>query len=359
MKKLLQFLIVLSVFNVLPFGQAQAEQRSTHNAQSLKDTFAKDFLVGVSLNPRNVRNAAEQDLIRQQFNSVTCENVMKPKEIHPSANVWKWEEADRIANFCRENGIKMRGHCLVWHNQFSDWMLYDEMGNFVDKEVFYARLKDHIQKVMTRYKDVIYAWDVVNEAMSDGGPNPYRESKLYQLCGDEFIAKAFQFAREADPKAILFYNDYNECDPRKSKNIYNMVLKMRSEGVPIDGIGMQGHYNIYGPTVEELDAALSLYAPLVEHIHVTELDVRVNREMGGQLRFSQEGLAISDSVQNLHAQQYERLFKTFRKYRDKIDCVTFWNLHDGCSWLGARNYPLLFDTSLQPKPAYFRLVDKK
>ena len=359
MKKLLQFLIVLSVFNVLPFGQAQAEQRSTHNAQSLKDTFAKDFLVGVSLNPRNVRNAAEQDLIRQQFNSVTCENVMKPKEIHPSANVWKWEEADRIANFCRENGIKMRGHCLVWHNQFSDWMLYDEMGNFVDKEVFYARLKDHIQKVMTRYKDVIYAWDVVNEAMSDGGPNPYRESKLYQLCGDEFIAKAFQFAREADPNAILFYNDYNECDPRKSKNIYNMVLKMRSEGVPIDGIGMQGHYNIYGPTVEELDAALSLYAPLVEHIHVTELDVRVNREMGGQLRFSQEGLAISDSVQNLHAQQYERLFKTFRKYRDKIDCVTFWNLHDGCSWLGARNYPLLFDASLQPKPAYFRLVDKK
>jgi GH35 family endo-1,4-beta-xylanase len=359
MKKLLQFLIVLSVFNVLPFGQAQAEQRSTHNAQSLKDTFAKDFLVGVSLNPRNVRNAAEQDLIRQQFNSVTCENVMKPKEIHPSANEWKWEEADRIANFCRENGIKMRGHCLVWHNQFSDWMLYDEMGNFVDKEVFYARLKDHIQKVMTRYKDVIYAWDVVNEAMSDGGPNPYRESKLYQLCGDEFIAKAFQFAREADPNAILFYNDYNECDPRKSKNIYNMVLKMRSEGVPIDGIGMQGHYNIYGPTVEELDAALSLYAPLVEHIHVTELDVRVNREMGGQLRFSQEGLAISDSVQNLHAQQYERLFKTFRKYRDKIDCVTFWNLHDGCSWLGARNYPLLFDASLQPKPAYFRLVDKK
>lgn len=328
------------------------------SAQSLKDVFAKDFLMGVSLSGRNVRNAAEQDLIRKEFNSVTCENAMKPASLHPSPNVWRWEEADRIANFCRENGIKMRGHCLVWHNQFSDWMLYDESGNFVDKEVFYARLKDHIQTVMNRYKDVIYAWDVVNEAMSDGGTNPYRESKLYQLCGDEFIAKAFQFAREADPKAVLFYNDYNECDRRKSRNIYNMVLKMRSNGVPIDGIGMQGHYNIFKPTVEELDAALALYSPLVEHIHITELDVRVNREMGGQLQFSQEGAALSDSVQALHTQQYEHLFKTFQKYRDKIDCVTFWNLHDGCSWLGERNHPLLFDKALQPKPAYHRLVGR-
>ena len=328
------------------------------SAQSLKDVFANDFLMGVSLSGRNVRNAAEQDLIRKEFNSVTCENAMKPASLHPSPNVWRWEEADRIANFCRENGIKMRGHCLVWHNQFSDWMLYDESGNFVDKEVFYARLKDHIQTVMSRYKDVIYAWDVVNEAMSDGGTNPYRESKLYQLCGDEFIAKAFQFAREADPKAVLFYNDYNECDRRKSRNIYNMVLKMRSNGVPIDGIGMQGHYNIFKPTVEELDAALALYSPLVEHIHITELDVRVNREMGGQLQFSQEGAALSDSVQALHTQQYERLFKTFQKYRDKIDCVTFWNLHDGCSWLGERNHPLLFDKALQPKPAYHRLVGR-
>ena len=329
------------------------------SAQGLKDVFKKDFLMGVSLSGRNVRIPAEQDLICQQFNSVTCENAMKPGSLHPSPDVWRWEEADRIANFCRENGIKMRGHCLVWHNQFSDWMFYDEMGNFVDKETFYARLKEHIQTVMNRYKDVIYAWDVVNEAMSDGGPNPYRESRLYQLCGDEFIAKAFQFAREADPKAILFYNDYNECNPRKSRNIYNMVLKMRAAGVPIDGIGMQGHYNIFGPSVKELEDALSLYAPLVEHIHVTELDVRASEEMGGQLKFDREGIAMSDTILALHTRQYERLFKTFHKYRDKIDCVTFWNLHDGCSWLGEKNHPLLFDKALQPKPAYYRLVGKE
>ena len=325
--------------------------------QSLKDVFKKDFLMGVSLSGRNVRIPAEQDLIRGQFNSVTCENAMKPGPLHPAPDVWRWEEADRIANFCRENGIRMRGHCLVWHNQFADWMFYDEKGDFVDKEVFYARLRDHIHTVMNRYKDVVYAWDVVNEAMSDGGINPYRESKFYQLCGDEFIAKAFQFAREADPNAILFYNDYNECDPRKSMNIYNMVLRMRANGVPIDGIGMQGHYNIFGPSVKELEDALSLYAPLVEYIHITELDVRASEEMGGQLKFNREGISVTDTIQALHTQQYERLFKTFRKYADKIGSVTFWNLHDGCSWLGEKNHPLLFDRALQPKPAFYRITE--
>ena len=329
------------------------------SAQGLKDVYEDDFWMGVSLNPHNVRIEAEQDLIRREFNSVTCENAMKPGSLHPAPDVWRWDEADRIADFCRKNRIRMRGHCLVWHNQFADWMLYDDKGNFVDKETFYARLRDHIYKVIDRYEDVVYAWDVVNEAMSDGGENPYRDSKLYRLCGDEFIAKAFQFAHEADPTAILFYNDYNECDPRKSRNIYEMVLRMRSNGVPIDGIGMQGHYNIFGPSVKELEDALSLYASLVEHIHITELDVRASEEMGGQLNFSKEGISMTDTIQALHTQQYERLFKTFRKFRDKIDCVTFWNLHDGCSWLGEKNHPLLFDKALQPKPAYYRLVVKE
>ena len=326
------------------------------SAQSLKEVFAKDFLMGVSLSGRNVRIDAERDLIKKQFNSVTCENAMKPASLHPAQGVWHWDEADRIADFCRQNGIKMRGHCLVWHNQFSDWMFTDDAGNPVSKEAFYARLREHIHAVVSRYKDVVYAWDVVNEAMSDWGENPYRESRLYKLCGDEFIAKAFHFAREADPKALLFYNDYNETNPRKARNIYEMVLRMRANGVPIDGIGMQGHYNIFGPSAEELEAALRLYAPLVEHIHVTELDVRAGQEMGGQLHFNKEGMEMTDTLQALHAQQYERLFGIFRRYRDKIDCVTFWNLHDGCSWLGEKNHPLLFDKSLKPKPAFYRVA---
>jgi GH35 family endo-1,4-beta-xylanase len=134
----------------------------------------------------------------------------------------------------------------------------------------------------------VYCWDVVNEAMTDdpNAEDPYRQSAMYKLCGDEFIAKAFQFAHEADPNALLLYNDYNECDPVKSKRIFNMVKKMKDAGVPIDGIGMQGHYNIYGPTEQDVDNALKLYKQIVKHIHVTELDIRVNAEMGGQLRFS-------------------------------------------------------------------------
>ncbi|MDE6785998.1 MAG: endo-1,4-beta-xylanase, partial [Muribaculaceae bacterium] len=261
----------------------------------------------------------------------------------------------------RENGIKLRGHTLVWHSQFADWMFTDKKGKPVSKEVFYERLRDHIHTVVNRYKDVVYCWDVVNEAMSDGGPmwpgrkpNPYRESKLYQLCGDEFIAKAFEYAHEADPNAILFYNDYNAATPEKRDKIYNMVKKMKDAGVPITGIGMQGHYNVYGPSEEDVDAAIKKYSELVDHIHITELDMRTNDEMGGQLRFSRgENKPLPGYVNTLQEDQYDRMFRVFRKHKDVIDNVTLWNLCDGDSWLGVNNHPLLFDENLNPKKAYY------
>ena len=319
-------------------------------AQGLKDAYKDYFLIGVAVNQRNVTNPEQQALIKKEFSSITCENDMKPEPTEPQEGQFNWDNADRIANFCRANGIKLRGHCLMWHSQIGRWMLD---GN-PTKEVFYQRMKNHIQAVVSRYKDVVYCWDVVNEAMTDdkNAEDPYRQSPMYKLCGDEFIAKAFQYAREADPKALLFYNDYNECDPVKSQRIYNMVKKMKDAGVPIDGIGMQGHYNIYGPTEKEVDDALNLYKKIVKHIHVTELDIRVNEEMGGQLRFSREGVAVSDSIKQHLADQYARVFGVFRKHKDVIDCVTFWNLSDRDSWLGARNYPLPFDENYQPKMAY-------
>lgn len=322
----------------------------TAGAQGLKDAYKDYFLIGVAVNQRNVTNEEQQALIKKEFSSITCENDMKPEPTEPREGQFNWENADRIANFCRANGIKLRGHCLMWHSQIGRWMTEDNP----TKEVFYQRMKNHIQAVVSRYKDVVYCWDVVNEAMTDdkNAEDPYRQSVMYKLCGDEFIAKAFQFAREADPKALLFYNDYNECDPVKSQRIYNMVKKMKDNGVPIDGIGMQGHYNIYGPTEKEVDDAITLYKKIVKHIHVTELDIRVNEEMGGQLRFSREGVTISDTVKQNLADQYARVFGVFRKHKDVIDCVTFWNLSDRDSWLGAANYPLPFDSDYKPKLAY-------
>ena len=186
--------------------------------------------------------------------------------------------------------------------------------------------------------------------------SPYRQSRHFKLCGDEFIAKAFEFAREADPNALLFYNDYNECDPGKRDRIYDMVKKMKDAGVPIDGIGMQGHYNVYGPTEEDIDAAITKYATIVKHIHVTELDIRMNTEMGGQLRFSRgEAKPVAGYMNTLLTDQYNRIFKIFRKHHDVIDCVTLWNLGDRDSWLGVNNHPLPFDENYKPKQAYYAI----
>ena len=330
-------------------------------AQGLKDAYKDYFTIGVAVNSRNVTDAAQMELIKKEFNSITAENDMKVALIQPKEGEFHWENADKIANFCRKNGIKLRGHNLCWHSQFADWMFTDKKGKPVKKEVFYARLKKHIQAIVTRYKDIIYCWDVVNEAMADqaiswpGHPaNPYRESKLYKLCGDEFIAKAFQFAREADPNALLFYNDYNAADPGKRDRIFNMVKKMKDAGVPIDGIGMQGHYNIYGPSEEDIDAAINKYATIVKHIHFTELDLRTNMEQGGQLVFSRgEAKPMAPYLQTLQEDQYARIFRIFRKHADVIDNVTFWNLGDKDSWLGVNNHPLLFDENYKPKKSYF------
>ena len=345
-------------------AQPQFGSRPEDN-RTLKEAYKDYFTIGVAVNFRNMQNEAERELVKREYNSVTAENAMKVGSLHPSEGVWNWKEADSIANFCRVNKIPLRGHNLCWHAQFADWMMYDKKGNFVKKEVFYERLRDHIHTVVNRYKDIIYCWDVVNEAISDGGrpgrpgeqPNPYRQSKLYELCGDEFIAKAFQFAREADPKALLFYNDYNAADPGKCDRIYNMVKKMQDAGVPIDGIGMQGHYNIYGPSMEDVDKAITRYSELVKHIHITELDIRANEEMGGQLRFSREGVEIKPYVRTLHTNQYNQLFKVLRRHKDVIDNVTFWNVSDRDSWVGVNNYPLLFDKDLKRKQAYYAVRD--
>ena len=326
-------------------------------AQGLKDAYKDYFMIGVAVNQRNVTNPEQQALVKREFNSITAENDMKPEPTEPREGEFNWENADRIANFARQNGIKLRGHTLMWHSQIGRWMTAEG----TTKEQFYARMKNHIQAIVNRYKDVVYCWDVVNEAISDeaNATDPYRQSAMYRLCGDEFIEKAFQYAHEADPKALLFYNDYSTVDPHKRDRIYNMVKKMKAKGIPIDGIGMQAHYNIYYPSEARLDSAITLFKTIVKHIHITEFDIRVNEEMGGGLQFSREGANVTDSVKQHLADQYARCFRVFRKHKDVIDCVTFWNLGDRDSWLGARNYPLPFDENYQPKLAYTYIKDMK
>ena len=390
----------------------------------LKDAYKNYFKIGVAVTGRNVTDSLQSALILKEFNSITAENCMKPGELHPAPGVWNLEQADAIADFCRQNGIKMRGHCLVWHSQFSTWMFnkYDENGNQVverdengdtiwieqparrgfggfggfpqmqgqrpqgqpgqaqapqmikvpkyvkaTKEEFYDSLRAHINFVVNRYKDVVYCWDVVNEAMSDANnmeatyEQSFRQSQAYQLCGDEFIKNAFIWAHEADPEAGLFYNDYSAWTPSKRTYIYNMVKKLQAEGAPITGIGMQGHYNIFdNPTIEDFEKAIQMYLELVEDIQITEFDVRINQEAGGQLQFSRgEGQVLTDSIAKMQQDKYDQLFQVLRKYKKNISCVTFWNLSDRDSWLGANNFPLLFDGDYQRKPVYYTVRDFK
>jgi len=323
----------------------------------LKDAYKDYFMIGVAVNNRNVTDADQIAIIKREFNSITAENAMKPQPTEPQKGEFNWEDADRIANFCRQNGIKLRGHTLMWHSQVGRWMYSDENGNLLPKEEFYANMKHHIQAVVNRYKDVVYCWDVVNEAVADSplrfGQPPLRQSPMYQIAGEEFIYKAFEYAHEADPNALLFYNDYNDAEPEKSQRIFELVKRMKDAGVPIDGIGMQGHYNIYGPSAEDIDAAISKYKTVVNHIHVTELDIRINEDMGGGLRFNQgQSTPVTSWQTALQTDQYVNLFKVLRKHADVVDCVTFWNLGDRDSWLGVANSPLLFDSEYRPKQAY-------
>ncbi|MCQ2244440.1 MAG: endo-1,4-beta-xylanase [Bacteroidaceae bacterium] len=377
-------------------ASAQFQRRDPFaGLKTLQEAYKDYFLIGVAVNQRNISTDEQVQLIKTEFNSITAENDMKPGEMHPAPGVWNFERADKIADFCRKNGIKLRGHNLMWHSQMAEWMFYDydkkkekelnELATqprqrpqggqpgqrgmrpaspyaglkYVSKEVLYQRMKEHIDVVVKRYSDVIYCWDVFNEAISDSKwGEPLRDSHFFKIVGnDEYIRKAFIFAHEADPKALLFYNDYNECDPTKRDRIYNMIKKMKEDGIPVDGIGMQAHYNIYGPSEEDMEAAIKKYSEIVDHIHVTELDIRVNQEMGGQLQFSRnEGAKVTNDQKTLQEYQYNKFFRLLRKYHEKIDCVTFWNLSDRDSWLGENNYPLPFDKEYKKKNLYKVLV---
>ena len=164
-KSLLSSLCLLFLFAVS--ASAQFPGVAQDPVDGLKDAYKDYFMIGVAVNNRNVTDEAQMALIRREFNSITAENAMKPQPTEPNYGEFNWEDADRIADFCRQNGIKLRGHTLMWHSQVGRWMYMDDAGNLLPKEQFYANMKHHIEAVVNRYKDVVYAWDVVNEAVAD------------------------------------------------------------------------------------------------------------------------------------------------------------------------------------------------
>lgn len=326
------------------------------NVPKLYEAFRGSFDIGAAVNPRTIIQAG--DMIAKHYNSLTAENEMKFASLHPAEETYTFDEADKIAAFAREHGKKMRGHTLVWHNQTTDWLFQEADGSPVSRDKLFERLKSHIDTVVKRYKEDIYAWDVVNEVIADEGPDLLRPSKWLDIAGPRFIAKSFEYAHEADPKAQLFYNDYNESNPLKRDKIFNLVKSLLEQGVPVHGIGLQAHWNLYSPGLDDIRAAIEKYASLGLRLQLTELDVSVFRH--DDLRTD----LVRPTGEMLEQQEkrYEELFNLLAEYRNHIDAVTFWGAADDYTWLsdfpvrGRKNWPLLFDGSHEPKGSFWRVI---
>jgi endo-1,4-beta-xylanase len=340
---------------------------------TLKGAFKKDFLIGVAINQRQFtgEDARGVSIINSQFNSITPENVLKWEAIHPrpGADGYNFEPGDRYVEFGEKNHMAIIGHTLVWHSQTPRWVFQDAEGKPLDREALLARMRDHIHTVVGRYKGRIKGWDVVNEALQDNGA--LRQSQWFRIIGEDYIAKAFQFAHEADPKAELYYNDYSLEIPAKRDGAVALIKRLQAQGIPVAAIGTQHHDKMKSPALDQVEATIVAFGNLGVKVNVTELDVdvapssqrntsadvaEVARQTGGANVYSN---SLPDSVQQELAQRYAGLFSVFHKHSDVIERVTFWGVTDGDSWLnrpGRVNYPLLFDRNGRPKPAFDAII---
>lgn len=362
--KILGFFLVLILLNGCQNRRQPVEQKAEMSEKGLKDYYQDYFPVGVAVYPQALDKGPEATLIQKHFVSMTPENVMKMGPIHPQKDSFNWAPADKIVAFAKEHQLKMRGHALCWHNQTPDWLFVDDEGNDVSKEELLDRLKSHITEVASRYKGTLYAWDVVNEAISDQKDEFYRKSKWYQICGEEFIARAFEYARAADPNAELFYNDYEVINPVKRQKIYDLVKGLKENGVPIDGVGIQGHWSIYEPDESTLKETIEQFTSLGLKVQITELDLSVYpKEHSLREKRDADTDEFTLEQKQKQVEQYDMIFRVFREYKDDLNAVTFWNISDKYSWLDhfpvpdRKDYPLLFDEDHEPKEAYYKVIN--
>ena len=342
---------------------------ATSSAQTLRQ--ASPWGSGVGLSDRIADHPADWPLLTAQFGMVTPENCMKPDALQRQSGEWRFEQADKFVDFARSKDLKVVGHCLVWakDDRTPAWFYLDG-DKPASKEVLLARMKAYIDSVAGRYRGKIAMWDVVNEALADGG-GYLRESGWTRACGEEFIAKAFEFAHAADPDALLIYNDYNNELDGKREQMLKLLADLRARRAPVHAIGLQGHYEIDRVPYEALEKTLiALRAAGIKAV-VSELDIDVIPRShwwadGGKHRaeIAKENPYAGGCPPEIlarQAEQYGKLFALFRRYPDVIIRVSFWNLHDGQSWLNdfpwkRVNHPLLFDRQGQPKPAYHSVL---
>lgn len=341
---------------------------------ALKDVFTNHFLIGTAVNESQFtgRNAAQTALIKQQFNAITPENVMKWESIHPSHDTYRFGAADRCVEFGETNGMFIVGHTLVWHEQTPKWVFEDDKGGPADRETLLARMSNHIHTVVGRYQGRVKGWDVVNEALNEDGT--LRQTPWLRIIGEDYLIKAFKFAHATDPSAELYYNDYSLENEPKRKGAIALVKKLQAAGVKVAAIGTQTHAKMTWPSPELVHDTLNEFRKLGVKVMIAELDIdvlparsnnnsaEVSRREAADPQLNPYRAGLPDSVQQALAARYGELFAVYVQHADIISRVTFWGVTDGDSWLnnwpvrGRANYPLLFDRAGKPKPAFTNVI---
>jgi endo-1,4-beta-xylanase len=336
---------------------------STGFDPSIGAAYAGRMPFGAAVTPEQLRTAATADFIRHHFRVLVAENVMKQEVLSPKAEgQYEFADADAIVNFGVANGMKVRGHALVWHLQASPWIFKENSGE-VSRTTLIARLERYITDVVAHFKGRVYAWDVVNEAFQFDEPNAktdangMRLSDFRRIIGPEYIEIAFRAASKADPEALLFYNDYETQNPKKVAAMVAMVKDLKSKGVKIDGIGHQSHYARAWPRLADVEAAIDTIATTGVTQHITEMDIALNQNVADTLV-----TAATPELLSAQADRYREFMTLFMRKRQQVTAVLVWGIGDAYTWLTGWptkrfEAPLLFDTQLKAKPAYIAVMD--
>jgi endo-1,4-beta-xylanase len=346
----------------------------TDRQPALRKILKKRFLLGAALNDAQIagQDPAALEIVRRHFNSISPENVLKWDVVHPEPDRFEFAGADQYAALGAKQGLFVVGHVLVWHEQTPGWVFEGAAGATLDAKLLLSRLREHVRTVVGRYRGRVQAWDVVNEAFEDDGT--WRKTPWYATLGEEYVAKAFEFAHEADPDAQLYYNDYNLWKTPKLEAAVRLVTSLQERGIRIDGIGEQAHWVLDGPGIREIEAAIVGLAKTGTQVMMTELDVdplprpeeTIGADVSKRVELTPEldpyPNGLPEDLQQRLAQRYADIFSVFVMH-PAVSRVTFWGVTDADTWLnnwpvrGRTNHPLLWDRQGRPKPAFDAVVE--
>ncbi len=347
------------------------------NVPPLKAAFEGKFLIGTTLNYPALQGRAPMDvaIATTHFNAITPANSMKPDALQRVEGQFTFADGDRLVEIAEKSGATPIGHVLVWHEQTPAWFFQGPDGQPVSRELALARLRQHIATVVGHYKGRVKQWDVVNEAISDRPGELLRQTPWLKAIGEDYIAEAFRAAHEADPDAILIYNDYNIELAYKRPKALQLLRSLLDQKVPIHAVGIQGHWRLNTPDFAEVEKAIQQFGALGLKVMITELDIGVlpTRYQGADISVRETmtpeqqavlnpyAAGLPDTVAQQQAERYRQAFAMFLRHPEVIGRVTLWGTQDGDSWLnnfpvrGRTDYPLLFDREGKPKPAFFAI----